>query len=138
MIDDDQPAAEDEQPEPERTVDAASEAGVDKQKRTARRVREEGDEFWRLVLSTPVGRREIWGLVKPAFETKFACGPNGFPQPEATWFHAGEHAHAEQIKLSLQIIDPDGFLQMLREHEPRFADRVDAPRRRVRKPRETP
>ena len=38
----------------------------------------------------PRGRQEMWGLLQAAhaFEERFACGPNGFPQVEATWFHA--------------------------------------------------
>ncbi len=48
-------------------------------------------EFWQAVFSTETGRREMMGLLVEAhaFEHPFAVGPNGFPQPEATWARYG-------------------------------------------------
>lgn len=79
--------------------DAASSEGIEtKRKRVAREARETL-EFWRGVFATPVGRREMWKHLASAhtFDERFACGPNGFPQPEATWFQAGEQAFGQRI-----------------------------------------
>jgi hypothetical protein len=131
MIDDEPLDTPEEQPE--RTVNAADPVGIAEQKRRSSREQREADDFWRGVLASEVGRREIWVLIQPAFSTTFACGPNGFPQTEATWFHAGEHAFAQRLYHSLQIIDHAGVLQVLLEHEPRFKDRNPNKRRSRRK-----
>ena len=79
--------------------------------------------FWRSALAHPVGRREIWRLLSElhTFEEKFACGPNGFPQPEATWFHAGEQAFGLRLYHSLILYDRAAVFLMHDEHDPRFA-----------------
>lgn len=84
--------------------------------------RDESGAFWRQVFSTPSGRREMWGLLNAAntFTTKFGCGPNGFPQPEATWFNAGERAYGQRLYHSWLILDRDGVNKMLDEHHPDF------------------
>lgn len=89
-----------------------------------KRTREDREkrEFWAGVFAHPVGRREMWGLLNEAgtFEEKFACGPNGFPQVEATWFHAGAHAFGQRLYLSWLILARDGVIQMHDELDPRF------------------
>jgi hypothetical protein len=92
----------------------------------------EAKAFWKSVFADPVGRREIWGLLAQAhpFEERFACGPNGFPQTEATWFHAGEQALGLRIFQSLSIIDREGVFKMLDEYDPRFASAKPTKRKR--------
>ena len=78
--------------------------------------------FWKEAFGNPFVRQEMWGILADAhtFEERFACGPNGFPQPEATWFHAGEQAFGLRLFLRWQQLDPDGVRLMLMEHDPRF------------------
>ena len=125
MIDDDPPDTEPDREPSEEGI--ADDAGDPKQvERKVKRVkldRREADEFWRGVFVSPVGRREMWGIIGAqahAFEERFACGPNGFPQSEATWFHAGEQALGQRLYQSWFLIDPEGVMKMLREHDPRF------------------
>lgn len=89
--------------------------------------RRETDAFWRRCLSEPIGRRAIYEFLQTARykQTTFACGPNGFPQPEATWFQAGERSVAERLADSLMVLDLPGFSLMLAENDPRFAPRKD-------------
>ena len=79
--------------------DAGDPAAVGARKKDIEIRQRESDRFWAAVFGSAVGRREMWGVLtagKP-FETPFAVGPNGFPQPEATWFKAG------QAELSLRM-----------------------------------
>jgi hypothetical protein len=103
--------------------DSASDAESYNEKISAKeRCEKEAADFWKYVLSHPIGRREMWKILQAAstFEERFACGPNGFPQPEATWFKAGEQSLGLRLFLSWQIIDPAGVLLMQQEHDPRF------------------
>jgi len=100
------------------------------------RIRQEFDEasaFWKSILGTKVGRREIWKLLSDshAFEDRFACGPNGFPQVEATWFQAGEKSFGQRLWLTLQRYDVDSVLLMHREHDTRLGQ-PNVPRRKVK------
>lgn len=82
------------------------------------------ERFWQSVLADPVGRREIWqliGIEAHAFEQRFGCSPNGFPDQQATWFHLGEQMLGQRIYHSLSILDRAGVLLMQDEHDPRFA-----------------
>lgn len=90
----------------------------------------EADAFWKSVFSNAVGRREMWRLLAQLhpFEERFACGPNGFPQPEASWFHAGEQSFGLRLYQSWAQIDRAGVFLMQDEHDPRFA-KPDAPKR---------
>lgn len=84
----------------------------------------ERERFWRSVLADPVGRRELWniiGIEAHAFETKFACGPGGFPQPDATWAAHGEQMLGQRLYQTLQTLDFEGAFLMLSEHDSRFA-----------------
>ena len=94
----------------------------------------EAREFWKQVFAHPIGRRELWGILQAthAFEERFACGPNGFPQVEATWFHAGEQALGQRLFLSWQRFDPQGVFLMQQEHDPRLAKPKPPKRKRNR------
>lgn len=79
--------------------------------------------FWRRILADPIGRRELWNLFNAQchlFEQMFGVGPNGFPAPEASWFHAGEKAVGDRLYRTLLRNDIDGVRLMHQEHDPQF------------------
>lgn len=91
-------------------------------RRTAEKQRlkaESGDEYWRRQLADPIARREIWGIISSAhaFDTQFACGPNGAPQLESTFFRLGEQLLGLRFYLKLQAIDREGVWLMQTEHD---------------------
>lgn len=113
---------EDQQPAADAAPNAADPKAVREQRRKAKRATDEGGDFWRRVFADPIGRREMWLLLQSlhTFEERFACGPNGFPQPEATWFHAGEQAFGLRLYQSWMLIDRPGVFQMHDECDPRL------------------
>lgn len=108
------------------TEDAASKRRyrkkVREQKKALAGLDEEDRLFWQQALEHPIGRRIIWGLLTDAhtFDTAFACGPSGFPQPEATWFKAGEQAFGLRLYQTLLVKARAGTLLMQDEHDIRF------------------
>lgn len=94
-----------------------------KEKETQAKIDEENAlNFWRAVLTNPTGRREIWNILQndtKAFEDRFGCGPNGFPNPEASWFHAGEKAVGMRFYIKLMSIDPQSIVLMHSENDHR-------------------
>lgn len=126
---DDEPQAEPEEgelPSGQATVDAASLKTLRRQ-RDKRTIEErEGDAFWASVFASPVGRREMWRLLDDDcglfHANAFACGPNGFPQPEATWFRAGAKDFARRLFDRWEVLDFQGVYMMRVEHDqPTFA-----------------
>lgn len=114
----------DDAPIAQTTVDVGSPSSVRKRMADAERIKFEDDHLWRSILSSPVGRRIMWGLIAVdlhTFNVSFACGPNGFPQPESTWFQAGEQAFGLKLYHKLMAIDRDGIATMHEEHDVRFA-----------------
>ena len=98
-------------------------------------------EFWRGVMSSEIGREEVWKLLDDAhaFAERFAIGPSGFPQPEHTWFEAGQQAFGYRLFLTMMKHDPEHTLLMLSEHESRvYPDEAPSsakkPRRKVKTP----
>lgn len=112
---------ESEQP----TVDAGSPRAVRKRLTKLQLQEREGDRFWQELFQSEVGRREMWKLLATMhpFDTTFACGPNGFPQPEATWFKAGEQQIGLRIYQTWLAKYPLEVMAMHKEHDPRFAKR---------------
>ena len=108
---------------PEGVGDAADETAIETVRRRQRKSKDEAGDFWRGVFADRVGRRVMWDLLQAAhtFETVFACGPNGFPQTEATWFKAGEQGFGLRLYHTWLKIDPDGVRQMHLDHNPDFA-----------------
>jgi hypothetical protein len=104
--------------------DAASPKGIENKARRIAREQREAHEFWRGVFASPVGRREMFAILQSAhaFEDRFACGPNGFPQAEATWFQAGEHAFGQRLYLTWAKNHRVEILLMHDENDARFAD----------------
>ena len=118
-------APEEDSDPPDGTVNLASTESLRRTQDRILREQKEQAAFWQAVLGNRIGRREIWRLVADpqwghAFERPFAVGPNGFPQPEATWFQAGAKDLGMRLYHELMRIDPEGTLVMLKEHEPSF------------------
>lgn len=123
------PEPDDDEPEHE-PVDgdelppnAADESALAEQRQRKASYAKQREAFWRGVLADPVGRAEIFnilGVEAHAFEVKLACGPNGFPQTEATWLALGEQMLGQRIYQTLQTLDFEGAFLMLSEHDPRF------------------
>jgi hypothetical protein len=87
-------------------------------------VEQEREAFWRSVMADPIGRRAIWEFLTLDChfeETRFAVGPNGFPQSESTWFEAGRQEVGQRLAKSLQKRCREGYLAMLDENDPAFA-----------------
>lgn len=122
--DDDAPDDTDQQEgQPEQPFDAGEPAAVRKRETKAQLARRRADDWWRKTMADPVGRRELWGILQGechAFDERFACGPNGFPQPEATWFQAGQQSIGLRLYQTLLARDPQGTLAMMTENDPRF------------------
>ncbi|MGE5148490.1 MAG: hypothetical protein ACM3II_00095 [Rhodospirillaceae bacterium] len=113
-------------------TDTADPVAIKRARRRIKSAEEDAVGFWREVFATPIGRREMWGILASggAFEERFAHGPNGFPAPEATWCHAGEQRLAFRLYMSWMRLCPDGTALMLREHHPAFATPPPRPDRR--------
>ena len=89
--------------------------------------------FWRSLLSAPIGRKVLWDFLNAQchiFEDRFACGPSGFPDQQATWFHAGEKSVGMRLYRTLLRTDLDGVREMHREYDPAFQDPKPVPRRK--------
>jgi hypothetical protein len=112
--DDIEPAAEAEEPN---TEDVGSHRGIRNRKKRLEHERKQAEEFWRAIFANPIGRREMWGILQAChtFEERFACGPTGFPQPEATWFEAGQQSFGQRLYHSWAMIDRAGVLLMFEE-----------------------
>jgi hypothetical protein len=110
---------------------AADAKAVRKRQTKAQRQSEEAAKFWAGVLATPTGRAEIWALLTDAhtFSTRFSCGPNGFPQTEATWYELGAQQWGLRFYQTLMIRDRAGVFAMHDQCDPRFAKPARAPRR---------
>lgn len=107
---------------PEAT-DAANEKQVRK-RRVTQKMREREDALFLLsLLRNEAGRRFLWGILTAAhaFEERFACGPNGFPQVEATWFEAGIQSLGQRLYQTWLRTDPLAVAAMHRENDPRFS-----------------
>lgn len=128
MIDDDD-APEDnefEELQPQGDVPEAPRAdsrrALSKQQKRIRTEKLETEAFWKMVFADRIGRREMWGILQAtgAFEERFACGPNGFPQPEASYFKAGEQSVGMRLYQKWLVFDRDGVCKMHDEFDDRF------------------
>ncbi len=123
MADDDIEADEDEDPVPVETINLTDPKSVRRARDRSRRTEQEEASFWRAVFNDKVGRRVMWELLTQdcgGFSPPFACGPNGFPQPEATWFAAGKYAIGQRLYQRWMQLAREGLLAMTDEHDPRF------------------
>lgn len=104
-------------------VNAADPRSV-KRQRTKIKLREEQTaDIVRHAFSTEAGRRERWEILEAGHinEDRFAAGPNGFPQPEATWFELGAQSLVRRLRRSWQRITPEGVYLMECENDPALA-----------------
>lgn len=123
MTGDDDDADPPETEQPEQQFDAGEPAQVKKRESKAKLRERQADAWWAKLLGDPVGRREMWGIIQTechAFEERFACGPNGFPQEQATWFEAGRQSVGQRIYQTMFMRDPAGTMLMLAENDARF------------------
>ena len=103
------------------TIDASDPQLARNQREAALRRERETIMFWTRCLQSAVGRRVLWDLISRdchAFEPTFGVGPNGFPQAEASWFHAGEQSVGQRLYRTLLRYDTAGVLLMHQEHDP--------------------
>jgi hypothetical protein len=109
----------------------ANPEAVKRARSQAEREAREAAAFWKAVFSNKIGRRVMWRLLMEdcnGFSPPFACGPNGFPQTEATWFQAGQYALGQRLYQRWLAAEGASVAQMHRENDPAFA-----PRRRRRR-----
>jgi hypothetical protein len=104
-------------------VDAGDKKSLSKRQRNIDYHRRQAAEFWKGVFASPVGRREMWAILQSmhTFEQRFQCGPNGFPNPDATWYALGEQNSGRRLYDSWLLLARDGVLLMQDELDPRFA-----------------
>ena len=133
---DENEAAEDDPGGPDEVPidNAASKAAYRRKVSELEQSQRESRAFWEAVFATPIGRRELWRILERAhaLEDRFACGPNGFPHAQSTWFQAGEKAVGFSLYLSWLKLVPDGVMLMLRENYGPLKP-PDEPRRRRKK-----
>jgi hypothetical protein len=55
-----------------------------------------------------------------AFETRFACGPNGFPDDRAAWYGRGEQDMGLRLYHEWMRRDPAAIALMHQENDVRF------------------
>ncbi len=118
----------DDPEEPARPPVATSPGRVREARRRAAREAIEGEQFWVGALGSVVGRREFWQLLRDdchGFAPPFACGPNGFPQPEATWYQAGAYAIGQRLYQRWLRLAPESVRLMHEENDPTFAHARD-------------
>ncbi len=114
--------ADDAVPTAQPTVDAANPKGVKKARREQSIRQDEAKAFWTAVFASPIGRREMWGVLQAAhtFNPVFAMGPTGFPDQAATWFQAGEQGLGQRLWKSWLAMDRDGVILMMNEYDPQL------------------
>lgn len=116
--------SEEDTPDDEPEIDsAATVRGVRRKLTKLERAEEERRQFWRAILASPIGRRELWSIFDDAgvFKNQFGTGPNGFPSPEVSWFNLGKKDLGERLYRSLARIDRASIFLMHDEYDPAFA-----------------
>ncbi len=103
-------------------VDAGSAAGVAAAQAKSRRNQKRTDALWSALLRDPVGRQQLWAMLVDlgTFETRYGCGPNGFPVDLQTFFNLGQRDYGLRLLRTLMVIDGEGVLAMHRENDPAF------------------
>lgn len=134
MTDDDPPDAAEDETAPDAEPIASA---VDPKEFSERRKRidleaEQIRLFWSRIMRNPIGARVVWQILTElhAFDERFACGPNGFPQPEATWFEAGKQSYGLALYQKLAVYDREALFALHDLYDPRFAKPKPSRRRR--------
>jgi hypothetical protein len=112
-----------EDPIPVETVDLTDPVKYRQSRDKVKREAQEEESFWRSVFDSKIGRRVMWRLLQDdchGFSPPFACGPNGFPQHDATWFQAGQYAIGQRLYQRWRHMVRDGVALMEDENDPRF------------------
>jgi hypothetical protein len=132
-MNDDDEFGQPDQPALPNLSDAADERAVARKREIAKLAKENEQNFWRRSLADPVGRKAIWNLLQGlgTFENKYGVGPNGFPQPEATWAAYGQRDFGQRFYRTLLLADRDGVGRMHDECDPDFMANQRKPRRNV-------
>ena len=101
---------------------ASDEKFIKRRRQKLKNAEKQEAEFWRQVMNSEIGRRAIWKKLEEAhiFDTRFACGPNGFPQSEATWFAAGVQDFGLRFYHMLARNDRILLLKMHDENDPYY------------------
>lgn len=109
-------------PDPREVVDAGSPEGVARATKERNRKQSRSDELWTAFLATPIGREQIWAVLQDlgTWETRYGCGPNGFPQETQTYFNLGQRDYGLRLYRSLLVIDGPMVLLMHTENDPAF------------------
>jgi hypothetical protein len=121
-MNEDDPSELEDSIDPAPSDDASSVADLKRKRLRKKKEFHDSEEFWRSALSTEIGRKELWKILESGhcFETRFACGPNGFPQPEHTWYALGEQSIVRRLYDTWQILDHAGVFLMRCENDPLF------------------
>lgn len=77
-----------------RVPNAADPVRIERARQRADFREDQRADFWKKTLSTELGRQVMWEVLQGmhTFEERFAATPSGFPDPNASWFQAGEKA----------------------------------------------
>ncbi len=105
--------------------DASSPREHEKASRRQEREAREADSFWRSVLGSEVGRREMWRLIAGsggahAFEARFPSSEAGVPYPEAAFYERGVQDFGLRIYHAWLLRDPAAVALMHAENDARF------------------
>lgn len=113
----------------DQTPSAVDQRDMAKQEQKARHRSKQIEKFWTTVLTMPGAQDALWDFLAWAgtFEDRFACGPNGFPQPDASWHNAGKRSAGEYWRDKLMAHNPEAYIEFLKGRHPSF------PKRRVRR-----
>lgn len=103
---------------------SVAEPAAVRKRRVTQKMREREDaRFLDTLLADEAGRRFLWRILTTAgtFNEPFAVGPNGFPQPEATWFSWGKKELGLNLYHTWLRTSPEAVSAMHRENDPRFS-----------------
>ena len=92
-------------------------------------------EFWRGVLGSEIGRREMYAIIATMHfdKERWVESSNGAPWREATWAEAGIQRVGFQLYRKWLGLAPDETAVMLRENDPALQP-APKPKRRPRRP----
>jgi hypothetical protein len=88
------------------------------------------ERFWQAVFASPFGRKQMWDILRQAgaFDDRFGVGPNGFPQPEQSWFHMGARSLGLRLFRTWSKYAREGVMLMQDEND-KFLQRPKMPQR---------
>ena len=113
---------DDDLPAEPATVDVADPRAQRRQRRQQELTTENADAFWGRVFADPIGRAEMWAVLKGlgTFERSFGHF-NGLPHEQLAWYSAGQKDFGQTLYHSWLKAARDGVNLMLDEHHPDFA-----------------